>query len=249
MLPLWSVIQKRELLLHEVTNAKFYMYLNKKLIYRFLSKVMSPLPINFLHLLQLNPAPLSFLSKFYVAISLSSLKKATSLACVIQLTLLYFAPCLSFSISFFPALRCYQMLDPTSAGCIWRSATAQFSGTGKLCGQEQREHHCRHSHAPEHGFLPPVLSSPSSAFQVPIGMWPLIICSQLQSPFMSLKVDATSLPGQSDLGEMFSERIPRQPKWKRDIWPRHKVLGREGYPPGRAGSAYLRKFTNEGFQC
>lgn len=58
-LPLWSVIQKRELLSLEVANAKFYMYLNKKLIYRFLSKFMSSLPINFLHLLQLNPSPLS----------------------------------------------------------------------------------------------------------------------------------------------------------------------------------------------
>lgn len=118
------------------------MYLNKKLIYRFLSKFMSSLPINFLHLLQLNPASLSvfFIGNFCVAFSL---KKAASLTCVTQFVLLYFAPFLSFSTPLFPALHCYQVLDPTSAGCLWRSATAHFGGTVVLCGQDQRKHHCR----------------------------------------------------------------------------------------------------------
>lgn len=194
---------------------------------------MSSLPINFLCLLQLSPAPLSvsFLGNFYVAISTSSLKKATSLACVTQLMILYFAPFLSFSIPFFPALHCHHMLDPTSAGCMWRSATAHFSGRGELCGQDQRKHHCRHSHVPEHGFLPPVLPSPSSTFQLPKGTWPLIICRQLL--FLSLKVDAASLPGQAGLGE----RLPRQPEWKRVMWTRQKILEREGYLPRTTGSA------------
>lgn len=105
------------------------MYLNKKLTYRFLSKFMSSFPINFLY--QLNPASLSisFLSNFYVVFSL---EKATSLACVTQLVLLYFAPFLSFSTPFFPALHCCQMLDPTSAGSVWRSATAPLSARGQL---------------------------------------------------------------------------------------------------------------------
>lgn len=99
------------------------------------------------------------LSNFCVAFSL---KKPTSLTCVTQLVLLYFSPFLSFSIPFFLALCCYQMLDPTSAGCLWRSATAHLSGKVQLFGRTRGSTIAgiAMSLALERSFLPPILPSP-----------------------------------------------------------------------------------------
>lgn len=152
-------------------------------------------------------------------------------SCFYSLSHFSLSPSLSFQHSI--SLRCWTLPVLGAYGDL----PLLISAAESSCGQDQRKHDCRHSPVPDFRawFTVPLL--PSSTFQLPKGMWTLIICSQLQSPFKSLKVDATSLPAEADLGKVFSERLPRQPKWKRVIWARHKILERD-YPSRRAGIAY-----------
>lgn len=68
-----------------------------------------------------------------------------------------------------------------------------------------------------------------TSLPAPTGTGLLLISSQLQSPFPFLKVDASYLPAQAELGELFSEGQPRLPKWE-SSGQRYKTVERGGYP-------------------